>query len=522
MTLKPWHLPPPNQRYASSPSTAKAFKIKSIMEHGPDKIICPFSTSSSPFGVFYENNFALSDDGRYLIGVDGKNLKQLLVEDLHEGSSFRFGDHEDAVTSLIFDHKKATLLAGDLAGHVIQYKLDLVKQKSLQTKNYGNLGIGQITSSSKLMNFVFFAGTKNIIKVMDFSQRQMVWGQLSPIRNWVLSFRVCVVDKSSICLVVVGDHYLLLSKIPVVYFLGGMFETLCVPSKIVNDDKQNTVFKSGPERPRMLEPKMTPSLKEFPEDLSIKKDQKMKNLEDKLKKLEQKLIQRNRENDALLIDKIKLRDENQQLKQVKDSQKETISALRKTKENLKMKISQNSFKPRQSEEKSQKSIEEVNSLKSMLEKPKSDTNFQKQTSSLLLKTESKLKESEKQRQMAQKELKSLKSRINKLEKQNQNQRETISDIHKTKDNLNSKLSRLESKLKQSEKQQLITVNLNKSIEAKLIKLNKKSNAKISQLRLKLRISNYSRKDHKHIPLSTTNQHIVKFIRLKPSRISRTS
>lgn len=78
---------------ALSPSKAKVFSIKSIMSQKTQTNVAALSTSKSQFGVLYENQFVLSEDGRHLIGVDASDLTRILVEDLTTGSSFCFGKH---------------------------------------------------------------------------------------------------------------------------------------------------------------------------------------------------------------------------------------------------------------------------------------------------------------------------------------------------------------------------------------------------------------------------------------------
>ena len=120
------------------------------------------------FGVEYQNNFILSDDGRYVIGPDAGDGRRILVEDLSTGSWFGFGENEHAIQTLCFDQDSRTLLAGDYDGHLVEYDLDLQKGNVWGTKKHGDLGIGMISSSLSSMGHVFIGGDLNSVRVYDF------------------------------------------------------------------------------------------------------------------------------------------------------------------------------------------------------------------------------------------------------------------------------------------------------------------------------------------------------------------
>ena len=160
--------------------------------------------SKNYFGVTYESNFVLSDDGHYLIAPDAGDLRRILVEDLRNGSSFCFGESRDAITTLFFGTDSRTLLAGDAEGHLVEYDLDLQKGEGRTTKHHGHLRIGLIFSSSASAGLVFFGGNKYKVRAFDLSSKQMLPGEIETAIHYIYSLRVCVVDKSRVYLVAGG------------------------------------------------------------------------------------------------------------------------------------------------------------------------------------------------------------------------------------------------------------------------------------------------------------------------------
>ena len=50
----------------------------------------PINVSSSEFGVEFENQFVVLDDAKHVIGVNGNNESNLILENLENGSTVEF------------------------------------------------------------------------------------------------------------------------------------------------------------------------------------------------------------------------------------------------------------------------------------------------------------------------------------------------------------------------------------------------------------------------------------------------
>ena len=50
----------------------------------------PINVSSSEFGVEFENQFVVLDDAKHVIGVNGNNGNNLILENLENGSTVEF------------------------------------------------------------------------------------------------------------------------------------------------------------------------------------------------------------------------------------------------------------------------------------------------------------------------------------------------------------------------------------------------------------------------------------------------
>ena len=105
----------------------------------------------------------------------------------------------------------------------------------------------------------------------------------------------------------------------------------------------------------------------------------------------------------------------------------------------------------------------------------------------------------------EKQNKDLTNKNSILEKEKASQEETVSTLLKTNDELNKKLSKAESKVKKYKNRLQEALDQKDSVEAKLRKMKKTSNASISRLGLKLRILNMKLKKITHTNPTTRRQ-----------------
>ena len=177
------------------------------MEHNQETSIQPMNASLNQFGVMYENNFVVLDDAKHVIGVHPSNGNYLILENIENGSTVEFGGKFDfgfCITTLVYDEKTGFLYTGHTAGYINKYKIDTENKIRQRVKNYGDLGIDQIISSHRFLDFVFFGENESKIRVLNLSTGELVPGDLETSISEIYSLQVCEKSNDEIYLAVSG------------------------------------------------------------------------------------------------------------------------------------------------------------------------------------------------------------------------------------------------------------------------------------------------------------------------------
>ena len=232
------------------------------MTQTSSQMVSPFYTSSSQFGVYYENNFVFTDDGKHLIGPDAGDCTRVRVEDITTGSSFSLGNYSDVIYTLTFDQDTGTLLVGYWQKHLVQYDLDLVKRKFRQVRDFGDIGIGSVLSSFRFMQYVFFGGSINILKVFDLSSKGMLPGHIETGIKEINSLQVCAVDKSRIFLSVVGSECNYSSDKSDLYDISDLMKSVTIPKEMVEPFEYVSVSDLKSKEAELIQAKKTISQQE--------------------------------------------------------------------------------------------------------------------------------------------------------------------------------------------------------------------------------------------------------------------
>lgn len=290
-------------------------------------MILSFYTSSSEFGVKFENNLVFSEDGKHLIRVDGTDFTQVCVEDITTESNFIFGDHSDVISTLIFDQDSGTLLAGDYQGHLIQYDLDLENQISRQVRDFGELGIETVLSSFRFMGFVFFGGSRSKFRVLDLPSKEMLPGHIETGVEYILSLQISVVDKSRVFLAVLGKDYNCSSTESDLYDLGELVKNVTIPGEMIEAFEYVSVSDIKAKEAELVQAKKTISLQEDRISKLSNENKCISILEKKVVELQVKLTKKESDHEELLKKNQSLNDQNQQLQKEKVSQDNIISKL---------------------------------------------------------------------------------------------------------------------------------------------------------------------------------------------------
>ena len=180
------------------------------MNHNKKKSIKPINTSSRKFGVEYENQFIVMDDAKHIIGIDGNDPRNLILENIQNGKTDKFGRKntfkKNMNTTLVYDEKTGYLYNKDYFGQLYKYKVDTTIKSCKRVKARGFLGMGIMTSSHRFLHFVFFGGGSERIKVLDLSRNEIFQGYLETSIKWIFSLQVCVKSPNEIFLAVSGGR----------------------------------------------------------------------------------------------------------------------------------------------------------------------------------------------------------------------------------------------------------------------------------------------------------------------------
>lgn len=186
-----------------------SFSIDSIMEHDQKTSIQPINSSLSEFGVEYEKNFVVLNDGKHIIGIHPSDGMKLIFESVEKRKAVMFGRSDSImkkfISTLVYEKDTESLYIGNNDGQLSQYKVFFKNQTFQLVKDYGNLGIDDITSSYQFRHFVFFGGYNNKIRVLDMSTGRLLPGFLKTSIQWIRSLQVCEKNTEQIYLAVSGS-----------------------------------------------------------------------------------------------------------------------------------------------------------------------------------------------------------------------------------------------------------------------------------------------------------------------------
>ena len=130
-------------------------------------------------------------DGKTIVGVDLNTKNTLVNEDIRTNKSSTFGKHENDILTLLYNEVTASLFAGDFTGQIKQYKRGNSKQPFSLVKDYGNLGIGTVFSSTQVGRLALFGACKNYLRGINIHERTLCKGQIrGPYFN-TYSLQVC-------------------------------------------------------------------------------------------------------------------------------------------------------------------------------------------------------------------------------------------------------------------------------------------------------------------------------------------
>ena len=162
--------------------------------------------SGKEYLLCHESSFLVLPDGKTLVAplYNSQNYtwKTLYAEDITTGKASQIGTHPNNITTVLYDEASKTLFAGDSSGHLIQYQKDSASFSQL--KNYGDLGLGCLRSSTLVKNLAIFGGSKKCVVAIDTKTKEVVSGPVTTAFTYVYTLTPCEVSGSRTLLSVGG------------------------------------------------------------------------------------------------------------------------------------------------------------------------------------------------------------------------------------------------------------------------------------------------------------------------------
>ena len=179
------------------------------MKHNQETSIEPINISSSKFGVRYENQFAVLNDAKHVIGIDPNDGKNLILENIENRKADEIGwsdSSRNLISTLFYDKNTGYLYSGDLYSRLCKFKVSTTSKSCERVKDFGEIGIGRISTSCRFLHFVFFGGSNYKIRVLDLSTGDLFLEHLETSIRSIWSLQVFVKSQDQIYLTVSGDY----------------------------------------------------------------------------------------------------------------------------------------------------------------------------------------------------------------------------------------------------------------------------------------------------------------------------
>ena len=137
-------------------SQIKSFSIESIITFDLDTAVKSINQSKLFFFSMHENNFLILPDSNTIVGAFGFNSNNLVSEDIITNKATWIATFSRRIYTVLYDPKTRSLFAGDHNGHLRQFQRST--DSFTLTKNYGNLRISHLVSSTLAGDLAIFGG----------------------------------------------------------------------------------------------------------------------------------------------------------------------------------------------------------------------------------------------------------------------------------------------------------------------------------------------------------------------------
>ena len=189
--------------FSASSSPIRSYSLAAVVNAANHSTIKFRHETRNEFFVENENSFLVLPDAKTVVGADASDLKKLLIEDITQGNPRKIGTHGGTISTVLFDSLTQSLLVGDYKGHVKQYKK--VNQSFTMVKDYGDVGVGVIVSSTQVGRFAIFGGNMSYLVAIDIFKQRVYAGLLKSPFEWTNSLQVCDGVGSNVSLSLGGN-----------------------------------------------------------------------------------------------------------------------------------------------------------------------------------------------------------------------------------------------------------------------------------------------------------------------------
>ena len=187
-----------------SSNKIRSYSLAEVVNAANNSTIKIRHQTQNDFYMFYENSFLVLPDAKTVVGVDFSDRKKLMIEDITLRNPRQIGTHGDCIETVLFDSLTRSLLVGDVNGHVRQYKKE--KESFTMVKDYGDVGVGVVYSSTQVGRYAIFGGDKNSLVAIDVSEQRVCAGYLKSSFEWTFSLQICEGVGSNVYLSLGGEY----------------------------------------------------------------------------------------------------------------------------------------------------------------------------------------------------------------------------------------------------------------------------------------------------------------------------
>lgn len=170
------------------------FSLQTILKSASKEIITPISETKNKFDVPSESSFVIVNNGKAIVGINSKGAKNLILETLNADTSQHFETKEFGIAFVRYDESTNTLFAGGYDQKVTQYKENNGQWE--ESKDFGNVGISYVYSSTQIGDLIFFGGMNGSIRVLNTKTGETIGDPVKTSSKNIFTLMICYSDSN--------------------------------------------------------------------------------------------------------------------------------------------------------------------------------------------------------------------------------------------------------------------------------------------------------------------------------------